>query len=306
VPGTDAVLVAGAGGFVGAEIVRALVGRGASVHALVRPSTDLSRLAELVDRITLHRVDAADRAGVEKCLEAVHPRALVNAMRTRPDRAERLALVRDNVEAAVNLLAAAGRSGCTRFLQLGSSTEYEARRGRLDESTPLRPASLQGATKAAASLVCRELAAELGVDLVVLWPFSVYGPWDEPGHLIPAAIAAALDGRELVLAPRGRRDWTFVSDVAEACLLALDSGIGGVELNLGTGSDWSNDEVVAAVARLSGAQIRVRIDESAARPWDRDDWRADPSRARELLGWRARHDLESGLEETIAWERARR
>lgn len=214
--------------------------------------------------------------------------------------------MRDNVAAAANLLVSAAASGCARFVQLGSSTEYEAQRGRLSESTPLRPTTVFGATKAAASLVCRALAAELDVDLVVLRPFNVYGPWDEPGHLIPTAIAAALDDRELVLAPRGRRDWAFVSDVIEACLLALDAELGGVELNLGSGRGWSNEEVVETISRLSGRTVRVRVDERAGRPWDRDDWRADSSKARELLGWEPRHDLVSGLKATIAWERERR
>jgi nucleoside-diphosphate-sugar epimerase len=200
----------------------------------------------------------------------------------------------------------AAESGCSRFVQLGSSTEYEPRPGPIDESTPLRPTTLHGATKAAATLVCGALAADLGVDLVVLRPFNVYGPGDEPRHLIPTAIAAALDGRELMLAPRGKRDWVFVSDVVDACLLALDARVGGEELNLGTGRQWSNEEVVSAIAECIGRRIRVRIDERVARPWDRDDWVAEVAKAHELLGWTPRHDLASGLRETIRWERARR
>lgn len=301
-----AVLVAGAGGFIGANLVRALVARGDSVHALVRPGTNLARLEGLSDRISVHCVDTSDHGALRDLLCEARPIAVVNAMRTRPSRGDPLAPVRDNVMAAANLLVTAAESGCARFVQLGSSTEYEARRGQLDESTPLRPNTVHGATKAAASLVCRELAAELSVDLVVLRPFNVYGPWDEPGHLVPTAIAAALDDREFVLAPRGRRDWVFVSDVIEACLLALAAELGGEELNLGTGRQWSNADVVETIVRLSGRRIRVRVDEHASRPWDRDDWRADPSRASELLGWKPRHDLVSGLQATIAWEREQR
>lgn len=303
---SDAVLVAGAAGFIGSHLVRALADRGDSVHALVRPGTSLARLEDLVDRITVHRIDAYHQEALLDCFRKVRPAAVVNTARSRLNRARPLAPVRDNVMASANLLVAAADSGCTRFVQLGSSTEYEARRGRLDESTPLRPTSVHGATKAAASLVCHALAAELGVGLVVLRPFNVYGPWDEPRHLVPAAIAAALDDRELVLAPRGRRDWVFVSDVIEACLLAIDAEIGREDLNLGTGRQWSNEDVVETIVRLSGRPIRVRVDEKAGRSWDRDDWRANPAKAGELLGWKPRHDLVSGLEATIAWERERR
>ncbi|HEX7525199.1 MAG TPA: NAD(P)-dependent oxidoreductase [Gaiellaceae bacterium] len=301
-----AILVAGAGGFIGSHLVRALAARGDSVHALVRPGTSLARLEDLVDRIAVHRVDACDQEALHDCLRAVRPAAVVNAVKSRPNRDRPLSAVYDNVMAAANLLVSAADSGCARFVQLGSSTEYEARPGRLDESTPLRPTSVHGATKAAASQICQALAAELGVRLVVLRPFQVYGPWDAPSHLVPAAIAAALDDRELVLAPRGRRDWIFISDVIEACLLTLDAGLDGEDLNLGSGRQWRNEEVVETIGRLSGRRIRVRLDEHAGRPWDRDDWRADSSKAGALLGWKPRHDLASGLEATIAWEHERR
>jgi UDP-glucose 4-epimerase len=303
---TAAVVVAGAAGFIGSNLVRALAARGDSVHALVRPGTSLARLEGLVDRITVHRVDACDREALLDCLREVRPAAVVNAARSRPSRDDPLISVRDNVTAAANLLVSAAAAGCARFVQLGSSTEYEARHGRLDESTPLRPTSIHGATKAAASLVCHALAEELSLALVVLRPFNVYGPWDAPEHLIPTAISAAFDDRELVLAPHGRRDWVFIADLVEACLLAIDAAIAGEDLNLGSGRHWGNKEVVETIARLCGRRIRVRVDEQAARPWDRDDWRADSSKAGKLLGWKPRHDLVSGLEATIAWERERR
>jgi nucleoside-diphosphate-sugar epimerase len=305
---SDAVLVAGAGGFIGANLVRALTARGDDVHALVRPDTSLARIEDLFDRISVHRLDASDHEALSECLDKVRPTVVVNAVRSRPSSVAPLIPVRDNIMAAAALLVSAVESGSTRFIQLGSSTEYEARPGRLDESIPLKPAGMHGATKAAATLVCRELAAELGIELVVLRPFQVYGPWDDPCHLVPTAIAAALDGRDLVLAPRGRRDWIFVSDLIEACLLALAAELGGEqpELNLGTGQQWSNEDVVETIAKLSDRPIRMRLDEKAGRPWDRDDWRADSTKAGKLLGWKPRHDLASGLKETIAWERERR
>lgn len=120
---------------------------------------------------------------------------------------------------------------------------------------------------------------------------------------MPAAIAAAFEGSELRLAPNGRRDWVFVEDVVEACLLTLARGKGG-EFNVGAGRQWTNAEVVAAVAEACGREIRVRTDESAMRAWDRDDWVADTTAAEHVLGWRPRHDLRSGLARTVEAARA--
>lgn len=276
------------------------------MHALVRPESALGRLGLIGSRITVHRVDASDPEAVRACLGGIRPAAVVNAVKHRRATPDPLASVRDNVDAAANLLVFAAESGCSRFVQLGSSTEYGATPGPVDEATPLRPTSAHGATKAAATLVCGALAADLGIDLLVLRPFQVYGPGDDPGHLVPTAIAAALDGRELVLAPHGRRDWVFVSDVVDACLLALDASVSGEEVNVGTGRQWSNEEVVSAIEECLGRRISVRVDEQASRPWDRDDWVADVSKAQELLGWTPRHDLASGLRKTIRWERTER
>lgn len=306
VTATESVLVAGAAGFLGSHLTKALVARGSTVHALVRVDTNLERLDDVMERVVVHRVDVFDSRALSECLGEIRPRVVINAIKARPNRADPLELTRSNVLAPANLLVSAAASGCARFLQLDSSTMYEARRGRIDECTPIRPVSAHGTTKAAASLICRSLAAELNVGYIALCPFQLFGPWDERRHLVPTAIDAIFDDRELVLSPQGRRDWIFVTDVVEACLLALDADLDGEELNLGTGRHHSNEDVVETIARLTGRPIRVRVDERAARPWDRDDWRADCSKARRLLGWEPRHDLAGGLEATIVWECERR
>lgn len=294
------VLVAGAGGFVGGHLVRSLLEHRTEVHALVRPGTQLDASMGL----TVHEIDAACTETTRACLLEVRPFAVVNLVRSRrAEGAGLAALVRDNVIAAAVLLDASSLAGCDLFVHVGSSTEYRPGRGPLHEQTPLEPVSSFGAAKASASLLCRAHAHESGSQVAILRPFQVYGPGDNPRHLVPAAIAAAIDGSELRLAPSGRRDWVYVEDVAEACVLALARGTGG-EFNVGTGRQWTNAEVVAAVAEACGREIRVRTDETATRPWDRDDWVADRTNVERVLGWQPRHDLQSGLARTVAWASA--
>jgi nucleoside-diphosphate-sugar epimerase len=138
--------------------------------------------------------------------------------------------------------------------------------------------------------------------------FSVYGYWEASTRLIPAAIMAALRNREIALTPPGyQRDLIFVEDVVEACLLAVEAekAVGEI-LNVGSGEQWSNEQVVEMVQAVCGRRFGVRVGAYPARPSDTTHWVADNRKAQELLGWKPRHMLRSGLEKTIAWFRLHR
>jgi len=160
-----------------------------------------------------------------------------------------------------------------------------------------------GATKAAATLLCLQFARADRRPIVVLRPFSVYGYWELPTRLIPTAIMAALLNQEIALTAAGyRRDWVFIEDLVEACLLTLRAKkVTGEIINVGSGQQWSNDDVVEMVQGLSGRKVSLRVGEYPARPWDTTNWVADNRKAKRLLGWEPRHTLRSGLEKTIAW-----
>lgn len=300
------MVVAGAAGFIGARLVRALVEWGCEVHALVRPGGSTARLAGLECQVT--EADAEDGETVRGQLTRARPHAVINAVRAprsgKATGASGLAgLITTNVAAATNLMLGAHAAGCRRFLQLGSSTEYAPGSGPIAEDRALRPVTTHGATKAAASLICRSLAEELRVGFTLVRPFQVYGPGDHSEHLIPRAIRASVLDHPLPLAPEGRRDWIYVDDVAEACLRALALDRAGLEINVGSGRQWTNAQVVERVGLATGCSVSVRIDASAGRDWDRSDWVADTGRARATLGWEPRHDLDAGLARTVAWAR---
>jgi nucleoside-diphosphate-sugar epimerase len=133
--------------------------------------------------------------------------------------------------------------------------------------------------------------------------FSVYGPWEARHRLVPQAIRAALTGEELPLTgPELRRDFVFVDDVVDACLRAasVDAALGEA-INIGTGVETANEELVAEVERVIGKEVRTRIGAYSARETDSAHWRADISKAKRLLGWEPRYTLAAGLARTAAW-----
>lgn len=297
--------VTGASGFLGANLVRRLIESGAEVHALHRPSSDLWRLQDVRTRITLHRADIRSPDELRKVLRLVAPEFIFHlaargVSRSDSDRRE---LFEANVVGTANLLEASNALDYERFIHVGASSEYGSNALPMSESDCLEPVTAYGASKAAATLLCRQFARSEGRRLVILRPFSVYGPWEPATRLIPTAILAALHGRDMALTVPGiRRDLVFVDDVMDACLAAAERGAAPGEIvNVGSGREWSNEEVVAAVEALCGRKVRARPGEYPLRASDAPHWVAGIQKAERVLGWKPTHSLDQGLEKTIAW-----
>jgi nucleoside-diphosphate-sugar epimerase len=137
---------------------------------------------------------------------------------------------------------------------------------------------------------------------VVVRPFSVYGPGEPRGRLIPELLACLAAGRPFrTTAETYRRDLIHIDDVVEGCLrAATHAAAPGETLNLGTGREWSTEEVVAVAEAVTGRTVALAKGAFPARPPDTAHWVADTSRARAVLGWHASTPLPDGLARTIA------
>jgi nucleoside-diphosphate-sugar epimerase len=219
------------------------------------------------------------------------------ASRAQATPAERATTMAVNACSGAWVVGAAG-DRCRAVVRLGSSTEYAETDGPMDEATPLRPRGFFGASKAAGSLLVTAAAEARGMRTIVLRAFQVYGPRDHPHRLVPTAMRAARTGEVLPMtAPGMRRDWIHVDDVVEACVRAAtaDHLPPGQVLNIGTGRQVANEELVAMVGRVSGRPVRTAPGAHPGCPWDTGSWVCDPSLAADLLGWEAKIDLEDGL-----------
>ncbi|MGY1718672.1 NAD-dependent epimerase/dehydratase family protein [Blastococcus sp. SYSU DS0552] len=278
-------LVTGSGGFVGRHLV----------HRLERDGWDVTGL-------TRRDVDLADPRAGAAAVRSADPDVVfaLAAGRAKATREERAATTAVNT---APWLVDALPDRCRSVVRLGSSTEYAAAPHPLAEDAALEPRGFFGATKAAGSLLLQAAAAERGVRAAVLRAFQVYGPGDHPTRLVPVVMAAAREGGTVALPARlSRRDWVWVGDVVDACVrAAVDDRLPpGAVLNIGTGVQTSTEELVATAERVTGRPIATAAGAHPGRGWDTADWVCDPSRARQLLGWRPTVDLAEGLARTWA------
>ncbi|HUF46184.1 MAG TPA: SDR family NAD(P)-dependent oxidoreductase, partial [Vicinamibacterales bacterium] len=304
-PPTDVVLITGAAGFVGANLTRRLVERGATVHVLARPSTSLWRLDDVRAQVTVHVADLTDREAVARAVAAADPAVVFHLAKHRgnPAALDYDAAWAANLRATEYLLQAVRGRRLRRFVHAGSSLEYDLARSPLCEADAPAPATVHGVTKAAASLLCQQFARQHGVPAVVLRFFTVYGPWEGPTRFIPAVMMAAIDRGAVQVTRDGlAHDRIHVDDVVDACeRAAATGGLDGEIINVATGRQSSNEDVVSIVERLAGRPIVRAAEPFPMRAWDTSHWVADVTKARARLGWRARLSLDDGLAETYAW-----
>lgn len=300
------VLITGAGGFLGANLVYALARQGAEVHALVRKN--IWRLAEIEARIEIHRQELCDFQGLSGLVQSIRPQIIFHSAvyNSHPSTsAERLASIEDNITATAVLIEALRPIDFERLVHIGSSLEYGAKDAPMKESDRLEPFTYRGATKAAAALLCLQMAHGDRRPVAVVRPFSVFGSWESATRIVPTLMLSLLRGGEMRLAPGDyRRDFIFIEDVIEACLrTATAAGVEGEIINAGSGQQWSNEELIAIAEEVTGIKLKRSSQAFENRPPDVRNWVADIRNAERLLGWMPRHDLRAGLLKTFEWFR---
>jgi nucleoside-diphosphate-sugar epimerase len=302
------VLVTGAGGFIGANLVRRLLQDGHQVHALVRPGSDLTRLVAIRDSIQIHEADLLicrqlrrELAGT--AFDAVCHLACFPATPRHPVPLRRG--VHAEATMALNLFEAVRQTSWQRLICVSSSYEYGPKRRPLREFDPVVPASARGLSRAVSSLILESLVRQAGREFVRLRVFSVYGPWQQASRLVPQAIFAALAGRPLPLTPQPTfRDFVFVDDVSEAIARALaEPQAARQTLNIGSGRLTTNHAVVREIERLTGRRVQTAAEAHPFTEADSVICTASIAKAGKILGWRPRHSLRQGLRITVDWFR---
>ncbi len=300
------VLVTGGGGFIGSNLVRALLERGDAVRVLDNFATgnraNLDGLdVEVVEGElrSYERVHAAVR-GVETVF---HLGALGSVPRSVQDPLTSSAV---NVEGTLNVLLAARDEGIRRVVYSSSSSVYGTRRELpVPESSPPDPISPYGVAKLAAERYCISFSRVYdSFETVVLRYFNVFGPQQSPfsqyAAVVPLFVTAIAEGRPITIHGDGgqSRDFTYVANVVDATMRAAEvAEANGRIFNVAAGSPGSVNDVADTIGRLLGKQVAKEF--LPPRPGDiRDSW-ADITAARETLGFEPTVGLEEGLRRTV-------
>ncbi|MDF9814034.1 NAD-dependent epimerase/dehydratase family protein [Streptomyces sp. SPB162] len=298
-------VVTGSAGFIGSHLAHALVKAGTTVIGVDRrdPATDptaAANLAALRGLSGYHHVtaDLLHCAIDPVLIDADAIFHLAGIPGVRPSWGPQFGdYVASNVLATHRVLEACTRIGVPRLVVASSSSIYGPTDGGASvEADRPKPASPYAVTKLAEEQLCLAYAERpIGPSVVALRYFTVYGPRQRPDMFTHRALQAALTGQPLRLYGDGhqRRDFTYIDDVVAATIAAAVVPTANGAINVGGGSNASLLEVINIATSLTGRDIQLQQDH--ARNGDVLLTRADPSRAREVLGWQPRVDLHNGL-----------
>lgn len=304
------MLVTGSTGFLGSHLVRRLRRHGVPVVGTYVVPDELDRLSELRDDedLILCRVDLRQHCQVDDLFGSwsFHCVFHLAASGVRAEEDSRHEVIEVNTAATASLARTALAHGVRRFVHVGSGFEYEPQEKPIDESAPVRPSNLYGATKAAAFLLLDYLNRVEGLPLVVFRPFSMYGPGEHPSRLVPHVVAKALRGESIDLTHGTQiRDYLFVEDVVDALVVGYEraAAVGGV-YNLGSGEQSACTIRTVVELALKAAGAPTDLARFGAIPSKRPEppfFVADTGKARRELGWAPHVSLEEGLARTVDW-----
>ncbi len=208
-------------------------------------------------------------------------------------------IVASNYMATFNLLNASKESGFDCFINIGSSSEYGTKTLPMSESDLPEPLTFYGATKVGSNYLARAFAIEMNLPIVNVRPFSVYGPNEANERFIPRIINSAVQRKPLTLSV-GVHDWIFIDDFVDAlrCVEKNISILSGQTVNVGTGEQFSNLEVVKMIEKVMGTQIEITSVPGLRKFDTAISWVADISKLKSL-GWKNNHSLMEGLVKTV-------
>jgi UDP-glucuronate 4-epimerase len=307
------ILVTGGAGFIGSHVVEALLRRGDEVTVVddfndyYDPAIKRRNLSAIIRHpcFSLVEGDIRDRALIEGLLRREFEVVVHLAARAgvRPSLKDPVLYETVNVIGLLNLLEAAVEFGRPRFVFASSSSVYGlSPRLPWREDDPVDcPISPYAVTKRMGELLCYNYNHIHGLDTVALRFFTVYGPRQRPDMAISKFTRAIMKGEPITIFGDGRaiRDFTFVGDIVEGVLAAVDRQFGFEIINLGGAQSTTVLELIHSISSAVGQEAKMIF--QAPFPGDVPVTQADSAKAQRLLGLSPRTTIADGLQRFLEW-----
>jgi UDP-glucuronate 4-epimerase len=310
------LLITGGAGFIGSHLVDRLLKTDVAHVAVVddfndfyAPSIKRDNIRDHLNdpRYKLFEVDIRDRAALQQVFESNNFDCVVHlAARAgvRPSLSEPQLYAETNVNGTLNLLELTRQHDIKHFVFGSSSSVYGINaKVPFSEDDPIRqPISPYAATKGAGELLCHTYSHLYGLRCICLRFFTVYGPRQRPDLAIHKFAKLISENKPIPVFGDGttRRDYTYIEDIIDGVIAAIHYDKSDYEvINLGESRTVELRELISLLEKELDAP--ATIDRQAPQPGDVPQTFADISKARALLGYAPKTQIEEGLQRFVEW-----
>ncbi len=314
------ILVTGGAGFIGSHTVERLLQGGAdhvsildSFNDYYNPAIKRANVRGFAERVTVHEGDLTDAAFIRRVFEEGRFDAVIHlAARAgvRPSIEQPELYIDTNIKGTFNLLESARRTGCKHFVFASSSSVYGVnKKVPFAETDPiLQTISPYAMTKMAGEQMCSNYSHLYGIKTVCLRFFTVYGPRQRPDLAISKFSRLIEEGKPIDKFGDGHtaRDYTFISDIVDGILGALNYRTGPVcdIFNLGGSQTVTLNDLIATIEEAIGK--KAIIHQLPEQPGDVPLTSADVGKARQFLNFRPQTTIAQGVPAYVEWFRKMR
>ena len=300
------ILVLGASGFIGVNLLRTLLQYRNDVFGTVSrlPSWRL----EGIDSANIIDGDLLSPENLEAIFNRVKPKTIFNCtaygayfFQTDVD-----LIYKTNITFVTQLIETCFARGIDCLIHAGSSSEYGDNAAAPTEDSTLNANSHYAVTKATTSNLIYFYGKKKGMKVANLRLYSVYGPYEDSSRLIPKVVLRGLENKFSDFTnPEISRDFIYIDDAVEAFIdgaFSLSSNFYGESFNIGSGVKTT----IADIANTAKEIYNIAGEPQFTYPahnWDVGNWFANPKKAEEILGWKAKVSLREGLQKMTVWVR---
>ncbi|MCB8978125.1 MAG: SDR family NAD(P)-dependent oxidoreductase [Ardenticatenaceae bacterium] len=309
------ILVTGAAGFIGSSLAEKLAKRGDTVVGLdnfndyydpAKKRANAARLAaypnfRMVEDDIRHRQAMFDLFASEKFDAVAHLAAMAGVRNAvlYPD-----LYVQVNLNGTQNLTDAARAAGDVQNFVMASTSSVYGNTTQIPfvETDPCdRPLQPYAAAKRAAEMLGHAYHHLYGLNFTAVRFFTVYGPYGRPDMMAYLVAESVAKGTEIPLYDGGQmyRDWTYIDDITDGVVIALDTPLGYEIINLGRGEPTLLKDFVTLIETLGGRSANVIHKPRLAADFVKNE--ADISKARQLLGYKPKISVEEGVRRFWEW-----